>query len=74
MLDGKCVKFVSEHKHKYLGVITSNDLSDSVDMKRQIKSVYSCGNYLINQFRHCSEDINVKLLKTYCSSFYGSNL
>ena len=65
-------EYVSEHK--YLGVIISNDLSDSLTMKQQIKSVYSCGNCLINQFRHCSEDVKVKLFKAYCSSFYGTNL
>ena len=38
----KYVKFVSEHN--YLSVILFNEMSDSLDMKGQIQSVYSCGN------------------------------
>ena len=56
-LDGKRVNFVN--KHKYLGVIISSDQSDYLDMKWEVKSVYSCGNSHIKQFRHCSDEVKV---------------
>ena len=59
---------------KYLGCIIANNLSDDCDIKRQIRSVYARGNSLIKKFRHCSEEVKVKLFKSYCSSFYGCTL
>ena len=29
---------------------------------------------LLTKLSHCSEDVKVNLFKTYCCSFYGSNL
>ena len=43
-------------------------------MKHQVRSIYCRGNILIKKFRHCSDDVKIKLFKSYCSSFYGSNL
>ena len=39
-------------------------------MKRETRCVYARGNLLIKKFRHWSDDVNVKLFKSYCSSFY----
>ena len=37
---------------------------------RQTRCVYARGNLLTKTFRHCSEDVKVKLFKSYCTSFY----
>ena len=59
---------------KYLGCYISEDFTDDCDIKRMIRSVYCRGNILIKKFRHCSDDVKVKLFKSYCSSFYGCTL
>jgi len=59
---------------KYLGCFIADDLYDDCDIKRQVRSVYARGNILIKKFRHCSDDVKVKLFKAFCSSFYGCNL
>ena len=59
---------------KYLGCFISEDSYDDCDIKRQIRSIYARGNVLIKKFKHCSNDVKVKLFKSYCSSFYGCTL
>ena len=61
-------------KQKYLGVYISDDQKDDCDISRQIKAVYTRGNILINKFKHCSEDVKVKLFTSYCTSFYCAQL
>jgi hypothetical protein len=61
-------------KVKYLGVIITNDQKGDCDIKRQMKSIYCRGNILIKKFKHCSEDVKVKLFKSYCTSLYCSQL
>ena len=60
--------------HKYLGVVLSKDLSDNLDLLRQVKSIYSRGNEIIKEFTHCSVDVKLKLFHSYCGNFYGCNL
>ena len=59
---------------KYLGCFISSDFSDDSDIRRLVRSTYARGNTLISKFRHCSTDVKSKLFKSYCSSFYGSNI
>ena len=72
---------------KYLGCIIRNDCKDSIDvsnvqnndvdckessdLSRLIRSIYTKGNININKYFMCSEDVKVKLFKSYLSSFYG---
>ena len=83
----KCLKHVSNvdlyinenvltyvNEHKYLGIRIRNDLYDNDDIRQQVKALYARGNVLISKFRHCDDDVKVKLFQTFCSCFYGSNL
>ena len=47
---------------------------DDDAISSQIRSLYSRGNTLIKNFSNCSDDVKCQLFKTYCTSFYGSNL
>lgn len=59
---------------KYLGCFISSNFSDDIDIRRLVRSTYARGNTLISKFRHCSTEVKCKLFKSYCSSFYGSNI
>lgn len=61
-------------KEKYLGVIVTEDQKDDCDIKRQIRSIYSRGNILIRRFKHCSDDVKLKLFRSYCNSLYCAQL
>ena len=67
-LYGKNVKRVNDEK--YLGYIVENDCYDNAHIKKEIRNTFARGNMLIRNFRHCSDDVKVKLYKTYCSSIY----
>ena len=43
-------------------------------MNRQIRSIYSHGNCLIQKFRKCSENVKAQLFKSYCTNMYGIQL
>ena len=72
LLGGQKLKFTQEKK--YLGCFICNNMSDNTDIKRQIRCLYTRGNILIKKFRHCSEQVKLKLFSSYCSSFYGCTL
>jgi hypothetical protein len=59
---------------KYLGVVVNDNLHDDEDILRHVKSVYARGNMLISRFRHCSDDVKLKLFKSFLSNAYGSHL
>ena len=71
-LCGSAISFSKEHK--YLGMKLCDDRTDDADMKRQLRCIYARGNALVKRFSHCSEDVRIKLFKSYCSSFYCLNL
>ena len=51
---------VRKPKAKYLGHIIKEDMSDDVDVFRQVKCLYIRGNIISRKFANCS--INVKLV------------
>ena len=67
-LYGKNVKLVNDEK--YLGYIVENDCYDNAHIKKEMRNTFARGNMLIRNFRHCSDDVKVKLFRTYCSSIY----
>jgi hypothetical protein len=72
MLNGRSLKFLSEHK--YLGCIITNDFKDDKDIERQMRYVYSTGNSIIRNFKHCTDEVKLQLFKTFCSNFYCCQL
>ena len=71
-LNGKSLAVTQQQK--YLGVIVTDDLSDDLDIQRQLKAIYSRGNMLIKKFHKCSDDVKLQLFKSYCTNFYAVHL
>ena len=65
---GENVKKVVEEK--YLGYIVSDNCYDNNHVIKETRNTYIRGNMLIRNFKHCSEEVKVKLFKAYCSSVY----
>ena len=55
---------------KYLGHIINNDLSDDLDIEREIRNLYIRTNMLIRRFFKCSLSVKCLLFKTFCLCFY----
>ena len=55
---------------KYLGHIIKNDLSDDLDIQREIRNLYIRTNMLIHRFSKCSLSVKILLFKTFCLCFY----
>ena len=55
---------------KYLGVFLCDDFSDDMSMVNCIRGTYARGNLLKRNFKHCTQDVKVRLFQSYCSSFY----
>ena len=60
--------------HKYLGVFIHDGLKDDTDINRELRGIYARGNVLIKIFILCTESVKMKLFKSYCNSFYSSQL
>ena len=71
-LGDKKLKWVDQKR--YLGVLIRSDCSDNEDIARQKQKIYSSGNMLTTYFKHCGEDVKLKLFKIYCYSMYGTHL
>ena len=39
-------------------------------MLRQLRPLYACFNKVIRMFNHCTVDVKLLLVKSYCTSFY----
>ena len=65
----ECVK-----EFRYLGQVITDELSDDVDMKEKVRSLYAVGNMLIRRFGRCDETVRLSLFKTYCYNVYGCAL
>ena len=59
---------------KYLGHFITDDLSDDRDTERQRRSLYAQGNMLIRKLHMCSENVKVRLFKTFCSPMYTAHI
>ena len=61
-------------KQKYLGVLLSESCKDDNDLNRQLRCIYARGNMLLRKFGKCSQDVKVRLFKTFCSNIYCGHL
>lgn len=59
---------------KYLGHIITDQLCDDDDMNRQCRSLYGQANILVRKFHMCTDNVKIKLFKTYCSPLYTAPL
>lgn len=71
-MNGKCIQDVQSAK--YLGHQLSSDMSDNVNIQRQLRSVYARGNMLLRKFGKCSKEVKLYLFRTYCTSMYTCQL
>ena len=46
----------------------------NADMKRQIRCIYTRSNQLLKHFWLCSNNVKIRLFKTYCINFYCCQL
>ena len=66
------VKFDNVQLVKHLGHILSSDLYDDKDIIHQMSMYNIKANAVLSDFKHISGDLRVKIVQSYCSSFYGS--
>ena len=59
---------------KHLGHILTSDLFDDKDIMHQTSMYNRKANAVLSDFKHISGDLRVKIVQSYCSSFYGSQL
>ena len=55
---------------KYLGFVFCENKKDDEDMLKQMRSLYAKSNKVIRMFNHCTVDVKLLLIKSYCTSFY----
>ena len=58
----------------YLGIMLHYDLQDDDDLLRHVKFIYAKGNILVSRFIFCSDDVKLKLFRSYLCSLYGGQL
>ena len=71
-LDNNPIKLVD--KYKYPGSIVTNDLNDNEDIDREIRNIYSRGNFLVRHFCKCNDEVKQLLFQTFCCTLYSSQL
>ena len=60
-----------------LGFMFCENKKDDCDMLRQLRTLYAKSNKIIHvrTFSHCTTDVKLLLIKSYCTSFYcGYNI
>ena len=62
------LKYVSDTK--YLGFIYCDSKSDDNDMLRQMRSLYVKSNKLLRTLSHCSPNVKLTLIQSYCTTLY----
>ena len=55
---------------KYLGFAFCENKKDDEDMLKQMRSLYAKSNKAIRMFNHCTVDVKLLSIKSYCTSFY----
>lgn len=71
-INGQPIEYVDKWSH--LGHIISNDLSDTADILQRRNVMAGQINNVLCYFGKLDYSVKIKLLKTYCSSLYGSVL
>jgi hypothetical protein len=71
-VDSNELQTVSEFK--YLGHIISSDCRDDIDIKREIKSLFTRCNILKSRYARCSFAVKIRLFRAYCICLYGTAL
>ena len=71
-LNNSAIKLVS--REKYLGFIIKDDCCDNDHIMQEMRNTFTRGSMLIRNFKHCSDDVKVKLYRAYCSSIYCCGL
>ena len=59
---------------KHLGHIITSDFTDDKDIMHQASMYNRKANTVLSDFKHISGDLRVKIMQSYCSSLYGSQL
>ena len=67
-LNGQKLELVKTEK--YLGFIVNDSFNDDDYIRNEIANTYARGNTIIRHFKHCSEDVKVKLYNSYCCNIY----
>ena len=61
-------------RHRYLGCIITDTLTDNNDIQKTIRGIYARSNMLIRKFSNCSYHVKKFLFQTYCTNFYCTQL
>ena len=72
MLGFSSLQFVPQFK--YLGHMIANDLSDDIDLQREVRNIFVRTNILVRRFSRCSPVVKAVLFKAYCISLYDAAL
>ena len=68
------VKIAWQDKVKHLGNVINARMTDDDDCKAKMGQFIGSVNKLIANFKHLELALRVKLFKSFCSSFYGSQM
>ena len=55
---------------KYLGFMICENKNNYCDMLRQLRTLYVKSNKIIRTFSHCTIDVKLLLIRSYCTSFH----
>ena len=55
---------------KYLGFMFCENIKDDCDMLRQLCTLYAKSNKITRTLSHCTIDVKLLLIKSYCTFFY----
>lgn len=58
---------------KYLGVFISRDFTDDCDISRQMRGFYIRCNYLMRNFKSCTDDVKCSLFTSFCANIYAGH-
>ena len=57
-------------QYRYLGTTISIKKNSDLDLKHQMRKMYTNANLLLRKFSKCSINVKCYLSKTYCSNLY----
>ena len=59
---------------KYLGCIVTSTMDDTLDISKQMRSIYARSNMLNVKFGYCTKIVKSLLFQSYCTNLYCSHL